>query len=210
MVFSTFSQNLKGNFRVSNKKIMKTQNTLLKSLLIVILSFSTLLATGQKKLILESKPDHKISGTSSLHDWDMTSQTATCFATVVFNGKDIVEIKALTVDMDAETLKSGRNGMDKNAYKALKTNVHKKIKFELVSAAENTDGTWNLTGNFTVAGVTQKITVKTKQTTTGNTVGFEGSYAFKLTDYKIPPPTAVMGTIKTGDAVTVSFKLKFK
>jgi len=189
---------------------MKTQNTLLKSLLIVVLSFSALVATAQKKLILESKTDLKISGTSSLHDWDMTTQTAAGSATIVLNDNNVTEIKTMVVEMDAESLKSGRNGMDKNAYKALKTSVNKKIRFELASATENADGSWNLTGNFTVAGVTKKITVKTKQTTSGNVFGFEGSYAFKLTDYKITPPTAVMGTIKTGDAVVVSFKLKFK
>ena len=35
------------------------------------------------------------------------------------------------------------------------------------------------------------------------------SKEFKMTDYKVDPPTAMLGTITTGDAVTITLKTVF-
>jgi polyisoprenoid-binding protein YceI len=100
--------------------------------------------------------------------------------------------------------------MDKNAYKALKTMQFKTVKFDLKAAEKNADGTWNFTGTFAIAGVTKAVTLKIKEVTSNNVSVFEGSYSFKLTDYNITPPTALMGTVKTGNDVKMSFTIKFK
>ncbi len=178
-------------------------------LLTVFLSFATFIF-AQKTLTLESKPLLKISGTSSLHDWDMVSETANGKLLATQESGKIIEINSLTVEMPAESIKSGKNGMDKNAYKALKTTQFKTVKFDLKSASKNTDGSWNFTGTFSIAGVNKFVTLKIKETTVGGQTIFDGTYAFKLTDYKISPPTALMGTIKTGDDVKISFTLRFK
>lgn len=178
-------------------------------LLTVFLSFTTFIF-AQKTLTLDSKPLLKILGTSSLHDWDMVSETANGKLLVTQESGKIIEINSLTVEMPAESIKSGKNGMDKNAYKALKTAQFKTVKFDLKSASKNTDGSWNFTGTFSIAGVNKSVTLKIKETTLGGQTIFDGTYAFKLTDYKISPPTALMGTIKTGDDVKISFTLRFK
>lgn len=164
---------------------------------------------AQKSLQLAPSPDLKISGTSSLHDWDMTSKTATGKAVVVIQGQEVSAIQSLFVEMQAESLKSGKSGMDKNAYKALKTATHKTIKFDLKSAQKH-GNQWTLTGTFQVAGATKQITLKAIESFNGSEFQLQGSYDFKLTDFGITPPTALMGTVKTGDAVSVSFKTIFK
>ncbi len=188
------------------KRFMNTS----KIVLTVFLTATTLFGFAQKTLTLEAKPSLKISGTSSLHDWEMTSETATGKAVATYEGTTITEVKALQIEMPVETLKSGKSGMDKNAYKALKTDQFKTVKFDLKSAAKNADGTWNFQGTFTIAGVSKAVVLKVKEGASPTTASFEGTHAFKLTDYKITPPTALMGTVKTGDDVTIRFAVKFK
>lgn len=165
--------------------------------------------TAQKTFIVQKDNTLKISGTSSLHDWDMTSSTATGRMVGTFENQSLQSIQTLSVEMQAESLKSGKNGMDKNAYKALKTNQFKTIKFDLKSAKKE-GTTWTLNGTFQIAGVSKNVTIKAKESVNGGDIVLEGSYDFKLTDYDITPPTALMGTVKTGDAVKVTFKISFK
>ncbi|GGD13087.1 YceI family protein [Flavobacterium orientale] len=181
-----------------------------KGFMLLLFLVTTSLSFAQKTFQLDAKPQLKISGTSSLHDWDMVSEIATGKLDATFEGNKITAIKSLVVEMPAESIKSGKNGMDKNAYKALKTNQFKTVKFDLKSASKNADGTWNFTGTFAIAGVTKSVTLKIKETAVSGQSVFEGTYAFKLTDYDITPPTALMGTVKTGNDVKISFTVKFK
>jgi hypothetical protein len=41
----------------------------------------------------------------------------------------------------------------------------------------------------------------------GNRIQIKGSKKVKMTDFNISPPTAMLGTLKTGDEVTISFTL---
>lgn len=190
--------------------IMKRFPTFLKTTTLLFFIGLTSLSFGQTTLQLVAKPKLVISGTSSLHDWDMVSETATGKIQATLDGNNITAISSLIVEMPAESIKSGKGGMDKNAYKALKTSQFKSAKFNLKSATQNSDGTWNFSGAFTFAGVSKAVTLKIKESTSNGQTVLEGTYPFKLTDYKIDPPTALMGTVKTGDDVKISFVLKFK
>jgi hypothetical protein len=50
--------------------------------------------------------------------------------------------------------------------------------------------------------------VKVFMPSTGQ-LAFEGSQTIKMTDYGITPPTALFGTLKTGDEITITFKTNF-
>ena len=43
-----------------------------------------------------------------------------------------------------------------------------------------------------------------------NIIVFRGELTLKMSDYEISPPTALMGTIKTGDEVTIRFSIPFQ
>lgn len=188
---------------------MKTKRVrICMNLIVLVLTTTSLYA--QDTYTIESKPVLTISGTSTLHDWDMTSNTATGKLTATDKAGKLEKITALTVEMPAESLKSGKKGLDKNAYKALKTTEHKTVKFELKQANKTSNGTWNLKGNFTIAGVTKEVTIVVKEISTGGKYTLSGDYNFKLTEYKVVPPTVMMGTVKTGDAVKISFAISFK
>ena len=73
----------------------------------------------------------KLSGTSSLHKWSMNSKT--CNGDAQFNVKDggaLTSLNALTFTLPVLTLKSGEKKLDKNAYKALKTETYKTIPLQ--------------------------------------------------------------------------------
>ena len=69
----------------------------------------------------------------------------------------------------------------------------------------------NTSGYLTIAGATNKIDmyVQGKVGSDGG-VTFSGAKKIKMTDYKIKPPTALMGTLTTGDEVEIVFQVTLK
>lgn len=154
-----------------------------------------------------------VSGTSSLHDWDIISNR--------FSGKIQIkdfttgQIENLQVYIDSETLKSGKNAMDKKTYKALKTSEFKNITFSMVkikSSEKIDDATFEMRveGKLTICGVTKLKTIDFLLTKVGKELNATGSCMVKMTDFKVEPPTALLGTIKTGDDIKIKFNANFK
>lgn len=149
-----------------------------------------------------------VSGTSTLHDWTMTSTEGTYDAKFEINQEGApTQLVALTYSLRAESLKSGKNAMDKNAYNSLNTEKHKKITFVLTSAATE-DSKIKASGNLTIAGVTKTIPVEAtcKNSPTGE-LTCTAKVSMKMTDYKVEPPTFMFGSIKTGDEITLNFSI---
>ena len=63
---------------------------------------------------------------------------------------------------------------------------------------------------MTIAGITKPITMQVKVFMPGKgVVEIEGSESIKMTDYGVKPPVALLGMLKTGDAIAVKFKTSF-
>lgn len=139
-----------------------------------------------------------VSGTSTFHDWNMT--TTQMIAQEVERDGD--KLTKLIVVFDAETLKSKEKKMDTIAHKALKTDKFSTIKFELLEH-NVTDGT--LKGIFTIAGKSQELTTKPSELTNEE---IKGEIKVKMTDFDVAPPTFMFGAMKTGDEITVSYSVK--
>jgi len=149
-----------------------------------------------------------VSGTSSLHDWDLDAEQQK--GQIVLNSTGEMTIEKLTLQVTAESLTSGKGSMDKNTYKALDTKKHKSINFQLTEVKKMTaSGSDNykadVVGNLTIAGVTKKQTISMDVQVAGNKVTLKGKKAFKMSDFGIDPPKALLGTITTGDEVTITF-----
>ena len=180
--------------------------------LLFLLGLLMLIATtgnAQTKYVLDPSPMLKVSGGSSLHDWDMTTQTAKGEGMFVVEGGQFKSAKSLTLSFQAESLKSGTSGLDKNAYKALKTDKNKEIRFVLKEFS-GSGTSFTAKGDLTIAGVTKPVSLPLKLTTTEGKFQFDGSLTTKLTHFSIDPPTALMGTVKTHDEVTLTFKTTFQ
>jgi hypothetical protein len=127
-------------------KVMKT-NPIFFILALVGLSVLSSNALGQAKFQI-TQPELKITGTSTLHDWEMVSTQATGEAVLLQQDGKLKEIQKLSVQMPAESLKSGKSAMDKNTYAALDTKKHKEIRFVLTSMTATGSQTWNAKGNY--------------------------------------------------------------
>ncbi len=190
-------------------KVMKTKPIFFILALVSLFALSSNVH-GQVKFQVGPKPELKVSGTSTIHDWEMVSTQATGEAVLVQEGGKLTEIQKLSVTMPAESLKSGKNAMDKNTYAALETKKHKDVRFVLTDITPAGSNTWNAKGHFTIAGVTQPASFEVKSVQSGVNYYFQGKHAFKLTDYKIDPPTALMGTVKTGNEVVIHFSISLQ
>lgn len=161
-----------------------------------------------------SAGEFTVAGTSSLHDWTMTSKDAKGEAVISIENSVLKSVTKLALTVKSETLKSGKSGMDSNAYKSLETKKHPEISFVLRSIKSITKSgdhyLVNAEGTLTIAGQSRTMAVQAKAYPQANQIKFTGSKAFKMSDFKITPPTALMGTVKTGDEITVNFDLTFK
>lgn len=165
--------------------------------------------TPQEPVDYSFKPESRmwIDGTSSLHDW--TSEVSKVTGNMRTSGDSPATVTNVEVIVPVRSIK-GKNGtMDKKTYEALKADKHPTIRYELdrVSAATPGDaGRFSLqtTGKLTVAGVTKPIamTVEAQPLPDGR-IRFTGSHTMQMSDFGIEPPTAMLGTLKTGDRISV-------
>ncbi|SMD36866.1 Polyisoprenoid-binding protein YceI [Reichenbachiella faecimaris] len=167
-------------------------------LTIFIISSCTFFSKAQTLKIEKGASTMEVQGTSSLHDWKSTVEEFTVEAILKEDQINNIQFSAIV-----KSIKSGKSGMDGNTYKALKEDKYPEIKFvssQLNILKDRLIGT----GQLTIAGKSKDIPInliiKQNTTTTVN-----GNVKIKMTDYDITPPTAVFGTIKTGDEITIQF-----
>jgi polyisoprenoid-binding protein YceI len=66
-------------------------------------------------------------------------------------------------------------------------------------------------GKLTVAGVTKDIDLVAKaKVNADKSINVKGSKKINMRDWDIDPPSFMMGAVKTGEEVTISFDLTFR
>ncbi len=173
-------------------------------------------AQGVYKLSNSADNTVKVLGSSNVHDWTMVAQNPVCEADFTAATGDAPKaLKSFTFSVDAKSLKSEHSSMDDRTYKTIKADEFPKIVFKL-TAATVTPGvkdkfTINATGNLTIAGVTRVITLQVNgDVKSDNTINCSGSQKIKLTDFKISPPSFMLGAMKVKDDLTIQYNLNFK
>jgi hypothetical protein len=159
-----------------------------------------------------------ISGTSTLHDWKMFLKTFDCNANFILDGSRVKGIDDVSFDCKATDLKSDNSMMDNKAYDALKYVAFPEIRFSMISAMEispdNNKFISSLRGKLSIAGKSIPVSIPLNGSFSSvngiNIIEISGGTELKLSDFNIIPPTAIMGLIKTGDRITVSFSLQFQ
>jgi polyisoprenoid-binding protein YceI len=193
---------------------MKILTILFKNLLLGFSLCSFFFTSAQDFKVNLEESKLLVDGTSNLHDWTIEAKSMGGKASFIIESGNLKEIKNLDFLVEAEQLKSGRSGMDKNTFKALKTTSNKKIIFRLIKVSKitphsNDSFTVETQGDLTIAGVTKRINQTFSIKISSKKIIFYGKQKIDMTLYNIEPPTALMGTIKTGKDVVVDFKVLY-
>jgi hypothetical protein len=191
-----------------------TKSQFSKSLTVLVLSvlFSiSSVSIAQNFPLISQAAVINVHGTSNVHDWDMKPTTVA--GELGLN--DARQISSIAIKIEVKSLKSGNGIMDGKTHDAFNYKVNPYIVFVLTDASQAkltvNDTEIILTGNLSFSGQTRKISIKTiGKITKSRDYQLKGSVPLKMTDYKMKPPTAMLGTMKTGDAVTVEFDVTFK
>jgi len=159
-----------------------------------------------------------IEGTSNLHAWSCKAEKFD--AIIELDAAAVAELttatpkvlKRVEVKVPVKALKCGHGGMDDNLYKALKADDTPEISYILATfdaAPGETDAfTLKTNGTLAIAGKENKLTMEIVATRLPDgTVKATGMVPIKMTDFGIKPPTAMFGTLRTGDEVKVNFAL---
>jgi polyisoprenoid-binding protein YceI len=173
---------------------------------VILLSANTLFSQSQKATTFTSTIT--INGTSNLHDWN--TKVEQLKGEFIISGSNVIQ--TLNVKFPVQNIKSGDRLMDKKTYETLNSSKNPTIAFTLTEPStaiigNNNDIQVTLTGNLTVAGVTKKVSFKSIGTKTTNGYQVSGTVPLKLSDFSMKAPTALLGMLKTGDAVTIKIEV---
>jgi polyisoprenoid-binding protein YceI len=122
-------------------------------------------------------------------------------------------LKTLDVVIPVKSLSCGSKGLEENMFKTLKADKYPEIRYQLstyqIAGAVTDDGmTLQAVGTLTVAGQqkTIEMLVKTARGNDANATA-TGTQTILMTDFGIKPPVFMLGTLRTGNKIVVSFKL---
>lgn len=193
------------------------RNTKMHSLfMMAVFLFPALTILGQVKYSSKDQVVMILTGTSTLHDWDMKSTSGTCEASFTMdNNGGLSSLQSMKFSTPVTSLKSGKGGMDKNAYKALNTDAHSNITATLKSANVKviSDNTYSIESVIllTVAGKTLETNlVTTAVINADKSISVTGQKEISMRDYDVSPPSFMLGAVKTGNDVVLNFNIKLK
>lgn len=155
-----------------------------------------------------------VEGTSTLHDWKVESAKIEGEVRVPegFLAGEAAEQPTVAVTIPTRSLLSGKKKMDDIMHGALAADRHRAIRYRLTSAKPKSGaGTDRVVldtrGRLTIAGETREVAMEVEVLRQpGGRLLVRGAAPLKMSDFGIEPPTAMLGTIKTGDDVTVRFE----
>jgi hypothetical protein len=184
---------------------MKTKRILLVTIAVMYLTLQ--IASAQSSKLKSFKMT--VKGTSTLHEWESNAEKLEC-KTIYKIVNNSLEIKEAVVKIPVESIKSPKGKMmDTKTWEAFNYEDYPNISFTLSSQKINPSTlTADLKGNLSMAGTTKPIDITTSYKILPNgDVQITGSKKIKMTEFLMEPPTAMMGTIKVGDEVTITFEL---
>lgn len=186
------------------------------SLLIALLFIMIASVSAQTKYATKSF-DVQIAGTSNVHDW--TSKVTTVNVTgdfEIINGA-FNKLNSAVVTAQAKSIKSTKNSdlMDERTYSTIKADKNPTIAYvctKLVSTQKNGAETLvTVLGNLTIAGVTKptELVLHFKSTPAGD-LQVTGSRKVLLSDHDIKAPSFMLGAMKVGNEITITFDVVLK
>lgn len=159
-----------------------------------------------------SDSEISIDGTSTLHDWTSSVTKATLQGKFTVAQKQLTALQDVKLAIKVKDIKSTKGSiMDNKTWDALKAEKHPQIGFQStgVAVVNHTGGKTSIRikGQLSIAGATQNTELEASaQVLPDGRLRFEGSKPIDMTAFGMTPPTALMGSIKTGKDVVVRFQ----
>lgn len=182
---------------------------MLRQSLALLVFAATAAAAQPTKLALNPGSSIWVEGTSNVHNWKATSTAIDAKVEIAGPVTPGANVQSVTLTLPVTSLKSGKGGLDKNLYKALNAERYPTISYRMTRFESKPDGeafTAVVVGVLTVNGVDNEVELTTTMSTDSKGgLRAVGSTTFKMTEFGVKPVTALLGTIRTGDEVTVKF-----
>lgn len=182
---------------------MKTTTSILLTVIFTTLSIK---ANAQRNYTV-AKSTFEVAGTSNIHDWTMKSTEGNGVVNLTVIDSKIIEINSINITLPAESLKSTKTSMDDVAYETLDTKTYKNIKYALKAVNKVNETTWNLTGTYTIAGISKDFRTQINVTANNGFFVLKGSNQITFADFGMSPPTAALGVVKAGKELTLIFNI---
>lgn len=155
----------------------------------------------------------QVDGDSTMHKWNMKGSQINGSVEIKTGTGTIADIKPgnliANLSIPVKSLKSGKDGLDDNGYKAMKVDKNPNINFVLsdieIKKVEGNKATIIAKGTLTMAGTAKVVSFWGSITVNADkSLKITASYGTLLTSFSIEPPTAMMGMVKTKDNVTLN------
>ena len=183
---------------------------------IFVLLFLTISSNSVSQVSYNIIPESSkmtIQGTSSMHNWEMEVTEMEFTTTILINDDHIKSIGDTWFSCKTTSIVSDYALMDKKTYEALKAEEYSTISFRMtndkVISPAGVDFVGNVKGYLSVAGRGKEIDIPFQaRFLSGGDIELKGEVPLKMSDFDIDPPSALMGALKTGDEVWISYLLK--
>lgn len=180
---------------------------------LMVLTASPALLNAQVYELSPSGNKAVITGTSSIHDWEMEIVRFSSGFTVISEGSEIKDFGNITFSCKASDIRSDNSIMNKKTQDAFNADDFPEIRFTgtsvtgLTTEGNKVSGT--VTGKLTLAGQTRNLSVPFSGSIDETNISINASKDLTFSEFNMEPPTAMLGTLKTGDKVKVTFNLVY-
>jgi hypothetical protein len=175
------------------------------------------LMPGSKLWLTGSSTIHEYSSTASKLEVAFGHQDAAWNAALP-RGEAIEKliqqhgVTSIVLTVPVKGLHSGKDGLDKNMYKALLAEKHPEIRFGMTTydvhdGPKSGELAIDAKGKLSIAGVEKEQPITASAVREGDAVRLRGRVPLKMTQFGVKPPTMMMGTLRTSDDVIVHFDL---
>jgi polyisoprenoid-binding protein YceI len=166
----------------------------------------TAFAPAPRNLTLGKESRLWLDGTSTVRSFKCTAVKVNVAAVGEPTAQAAEIVKSASLTVPVSQLDCGNKTMNEHMRKALKAEQFAEISWTMTSYDVQGSNV-SVDGKLTIAGKENPIQLKGTGSVENGVVRFKGSKQFKMTEYGIKPPSLMLGTMKVGEAVTVSFDL---
>lgn len=115
-------------------------------------------------------------------------------------------VKSASLVVPVAQLDCSNKTMNEHMRKALKADKNPQISWTMTDYQVQGSNV-TISGKLTIAGKENPIDLRGTGSAENGQIRFKGSKQFKMTEYGVKPPSLMLGTMKVGDLVTVSFDM---